>query len=140
MFFPSDFPPRYGVIINQNYRATKKKNSLKWFSSIAEFIGRCLRHSVGTPTIKKRADYDREIEKDREGSMCYGTHYAFYPIAAAVGYTVKGGGGSSGGGGFSGDHLPVSGACSCRARFLFFPFFFLPSTLYAGVCVFLPSV
>ncbi len=33
---------------------------------------------------------------------------------------VKGGsklGGGGGGGGFSGDHLPVSGACSCRARF-----------------------
>lgn len=45
-------------------------------------------------------------------------------------------GGGSGGGAFSGDHLPVSGACSCRARFFssFLFFFFLPM-LYAGVCV-----
>lgn len=55
-----------------------------------------------------------------------------YPIAAAAAvgsYTVKGGGGGSGGGGFSGDHLPVSGACSCRARFSL-SFFFPPHTRY----------
>ena len=40
--------------------------------------------------------------------MCYGTLLHW-------GGRAKGGGG----GGFSGDHLPVSGACSCRARFFF---------------------
>ena len=62
--------------------------------------GRCLRHGVGTPTIKRRVG-------ERE-SMCYGTLLHW-------GGRAKGGGG----GGFSGDHLPVSGACSCRARFFF---------------------
>lgn len=58
---------------------------------------------------------------------------------------ASGSGSSSGGGGFSGDHLPVSGACSCRARFFFFLLFlflfyffflsFLPiqEALYAGL-------
>jgi hypothetical protein len=76
--------------------------------------------------------------------MCYGTHYAFTLLQQQwVTEGMKGGGGSSssgGGGGFSGDHLPVSGACSCRARFFYFILFFpsfsssLFSMLYAGVC------
>jgi hypothetical protein len=49
-------------------------------------------------------------------------------------YRVKGGGGS-GGGGFSGDHLPVSGACSCRARFSLLYFFPLPTRyMLASMC------
>ena len=67
---------------------------------------------------------DQKARRGERESMCYGTLLHW-------GGRAKGGGG----GGFSGDHLPVSGACSCRARF-FFLSFFLP---YAGVCKYVAS-
>lgn len=54
-------------------------------------------------------------------------------------YRVKGGGGS-GGGGFSGDHLPVSGACSCRARFSLLYFFLSPHVICWRLCVYYSQV